>query len=98
LSARSKRKNEWVVALADVLAAHYCCCSYRTRKKGKQINTIMLTGFPEDTEVCTGIMKYAIPCINSWILKMEKNSRKIHRFMHAARSRARSSAGRRQSS
>lgn len=68
----SKRKNEWVVALADVLATHYCCRSYRTRKRGKQINTIMLAGFPEDAEVCTGIMKYAISCINSWILKMEK--------------------------
>ena len=68
----SKRKNEWVVALADVLAAHYCCRSYRTRKKGKQINTIMLTGFSEDAEVCTGIIKYAIACINTWIIQMEK--------------------------
>ena len=68
----SKRKNEWVVALADVLAAHYCCRSYRTRKRGKQINTIMLTGFSEDAEVCTGIIKYAIACINTWIIQMEK--------------------------
>ena len=32
----------------------------------------MLTGFSEDAEVCTGIIKYAIACINTWIIQMEK--------------------------
>ncbi len=68
----SKRKDPWIVQLANSIAPHYCCKMYRSKAPHKHTVTVFLVGFPEDAQACTDILKYAIMCINNWICRHEK--------------------------
>ena len=55
----SKRRDPWMVQLAATISEHYCCRSYISRGKGKQINTIGFIGIEDDMDVCMEVFNYA---------------------------------------
>lgn len=48
--------NSWAVALAVVIARHYCCEAYRTRRKKKKLVSVGLAGLEEDFRICRRVI------------------------------------------
>lgn len=66
--------NPWAVSLSAVIAEHYCCCAYRTRKAGMKTNSIGLVGLEDDFEICKRVFLYAYDCVMSTLKReIERN-------------------------
>jgi len=58
----TKMTNTWATRLANVIAEHYCCRSYRRHRRNKKKVTIGLVGLEDDIDICESIFKYAFDC------------------------------------
>ena len=61
----TKMTNTWAVNLANIIAAHYCCKSYRVRAYGGRKTEIGLVGLEDDFEICRNIYRYAYDCVDT---------------------------------
>ena len=57
------RKYSWGAELAAILAAHYCCISFRNHRRGTQTQNIGFAGLESDFEICSRIYRYAFDCV-----------------------------------
>lgn len=48
--------NSWAVALAVVIARHYCCEAFRSKVKKKKLVSVGLTGLEDDFQVCRSVI------------------------------------------
>lgn len=59
--------NPWACSLAAVIAEHYCCQAYRSRKVGMKTVTVGMVGLEDDFEIAKSIFLYAYDCVISAI-------------------------------
>ena len=75
----SKRKELWILDLANTIAPKYCCASYTSRFPGKQTRTICFMGFEEDLKLCNIIFAYAVNCVRASIKAIQSESAALDR-------------------
>lgn len=71
----SKRRNPWIMKLASVIGAHYCCEPYQSRQKKQQTYTTNFIGFEEDLEICTFVFEYAVECVSMAIQRIQRQNK-----------------------
>lgn len=59
--------NPWACSLAAVIAEHYCCQAFRSRRRGTKTVTVGLVGLEGDFEIAKRIFLYAYDCVISAI-------------------------------
>ncbi len=74
----TKMTNKWAVELSAVIASHYCCRAYYTRKKNTKTATIGFIGLKDDYEVCSCIYLYAYDYILAHCQELHKKYKKIY--------------------
>lgn len=78
----SKRRDPWISELSAVIGENYCCKGYRSRRQGKQTQTIGFIGLSDDVEICIAIFKYAVDCIRAKIEFIKKeNTAYVHQYV-----------------
>lgn len=55
----TKMTNPWIDTLANIIAEHYCCKSYRSRLYRKKESTIGFVGIEDDFNICKEAFLYA---------------------------------------
>lgn len=68
----TKRRNPWIVDLADIIGESYCCQGYRESAYGKQTQHIGFVGLENDVDICVFAFKYAVDCALSKTKEMTK--------------------------
>lgn len=61
----TKRKNIWIMILADLIAENYCCQNFVSRQKHAQTRVVAFVGLANDVHICKDVFTYAIDFICS---------------------------------
>lgn len=70
----SKRREAWMIYLAELIASNFCCRSYSLKEYDKQLMTICFVGLDGDVDACEDIFKYAVECIRGGIKDLKKKN------------------------
>ena len=61
----SRRKYAWGAMLSAIIAAHYCCVSFRRHYKNGKMYEIGFMGLEDDFAICSRIFEYAFDCVST---------------------------------
>ena len=70
----TKRKNIWIMILADLIAENYCCQNFVSRQKHAQTRIVAFVGLANDVHICKDVFTYAIDFICARQKEIRKTS------------------------
>ncbi len=68
----TKMTDTWATNLSAVIAEHYCCTAYRSKRARSKKVEIGFIGLEDDFEICKNIFLYAYNCIKNQCTKIKK--------------------------